>query len=225
MNANQRSRAEYIMQRAQQWAEDNWRTPWRLLMSIRTSKAVFFRAAIINALRAEGLTLPEIGGYLDRHHASIVNALHNMDVYKMDAEYQRIAAGVKEYLSTEDITTINQNNQIMFNATICGNLARDCESRQINGKEYTCFSVAVESGKDSTTWVRVNYYGTGKVRELLRKGAKVLCTGRLAIGVYESKPDVTLWADNVEIVKYADNGKAAAQPSGKGEDGDGDLPW
>ena len=188
-----------------------------------------------------GFSHKRLGHLLSRDRTSIMYSLKAHDPAYEEPEYAQEYEELKAYITGHiEIEKINPND-IMFIATISGNVGRNAEMRTINGKDVMTFSVAVESrrGKDAeTTWVRVNYYNGGKLAQYVVKGAKVVVCGRLQVGVYNDKPDVTLWADNVEILKYADrddepaaatpapvSGYAVPQEAPAAEDEGDDLPF
>jgi single-strand DNA-binding protein len=66
--------------------------------------------------------------------------------------------------------------------TIAGRLGKDPEARYTPDAKFVCnFSVAVDTGKDQTMWVRVTAWErTGEIaNEYLSKGSPVLVQGRL----------------------------------------------
>ena len=94
----------------------------------------------------------------------------------------------------------------MQKITIIGNICRDNETREIAGKTYNTISVAVDNGKDKdATFYRVNArtFGNNGIARFLVKGAKVAAVGKPAYEVYNNKPQVTVWADDLEMVKFA----------------------
>lgn len=206
----QRNRAEDILAAAQIWAAERYTARWEDLMMMRTNEVVYIRAHMAYRMRLDGLALAEIGKYIGRSHASIIHMLEMHDSYQRDPIYKKISMGIDAL--TPSIKQPINSNIIMFNATITGIIGKDAEPVSINSKQYSRFSVAVDGKKDQEpTWVKVLAYA-GKGTQYFKKGAKVIVTGRLTIGVYQDKPDVTVWADNVEITKFADDGKASAKP-------------
>lgn len=106
---------------------------------------------------------------------------------------------------------------------IIGNLTRDVEVKQSqNGDNFMKFTVAVNSGKDKEAlYVNVlqkQYQNqVNGLLPYLLKGQKVFAQGRITASVYQSKqdgswkPDITVWADKIELVGSADT--TAAQQS------------
>lgn len=206
-----------VLQGAERYAVAELGMSWEELKATRTDGAVFLRTAVAEMLSTMGMTQERIGAALGRDHSSVCHMLCNIPALAGLPAYRMVKHKLFHYINNEETT---KTQSAMLNGTISGNLGRDCESRTINGKEYTIFSVAAKTGREETTWIKVNYYGGGKVRDLLRKGAGVICTGRLSVGVYNEKPDITLWADNVEITKFAEPAERHEQ-----EDNGNDLPW
>lgn len=57
-----------------------------VLSESQSKSSVAGRRAAALALHAQGLTLPEIGGYLDRHHTSILNLIGRKGVRAIAAQ-------------------------------------------------------------------------------------------------------------------------------------------
>lgn len=129
------------------------------------------------------------------------------DRWDFDKPFHHLVLQFREGLN-ENYIIPQDTSTIMFKATISGNVGRDAEVKDFGGKNYIGINVAVNNGKNAApSWVKVYQYGGNqpdKFAEILRKGTGVVCTGNLKIGDYNGKPDITLWADAVEITKYAD---------------------
>lgn len=113
----------------------------------------------------------------------------------------------------------------MWKTTFNGALGRDAELRQVGDSPCCSFSVAVdyyEKKEKLTAWVDVSLFGARatSVAPLLLKGAKVVVTGSMKLRTFDSKGTpktiVDVRADDVEIVKYADDANASA-PHGGGQ--------
>lgn len=94
----------------------------------------------------------------------------------------------------------------MQKITLIGNISRDNEIRAIAGKDYNCFNIACDNGKDKeATFYRIQArtFGQNGIARFLVKGAKVAVVGRPTYDVYNDKAQVTVWADDVEMVKFA----------------------
>lgn len=91
----------------------------------------------------------------------------------------------------------------MFKAMIIGNLGKDAEEREYNGKKYLSFTVAVsEKDKDNqehTQWIKVTTYQL-TLKDYLKKGKQVYILGSQKNDVYESKPDIRVYADEIHLL-------------------------
>lgn len=105
----------------------------------------------------------------------------------------------------------------MVQLQIIGNLVRDAEVKQIGTNNYTAFTAAVNAGKERTIFVsvlkRVNETGSG-IAKYLTKGKKVFVQGQMSVQAYINKeqqatPDVTLWADQIEMLGGGENREGA----------------
>lgn len=131
----------------------------------------------------------------------------------------------------------------MLQLSLIGTLGHDATDKQINGKNYLAYSVAVTENKN-TTWVDVMTRSeNGNLKAYLKKGAKVYLQGNLSVSTYTNKAgapvaSITLWSRDLEIVKFVDaattTGAApspapasvpVAPPAGAPEDGGDDLPF
>lgn len=84
----------------------------------------------------------------------------------------------------------------MLNATVCGNVGRDAEVREVGGSPVAEWSVAVNRktrGGDETAWVRCSMWGTrgANVAPYLTKGKRVVVSGELWPREYEGSDGVT----------------------------------
>ena len=91
----------------------------------------------------------------------------------------------------------------MFKAMIIGNLGKDAEEREYNGKKFLSFTVAAsekdKEGKETTQWISVT---TNQVslKDYLKKGKQVYIIGDQKNDVYESKPDIRVKADEIQLL-------------------------
>jgi single-strand DNA-binding protein len=131
--------------------------------------------------------------------------------------------------------------------TLCGNLTRDPDVRQIPGGQYVCdLGLAINEsckGKDgarveTTVWVDVVVWGktAENCGQYLHKGAPVLVEGRLQLDHWErdgeKRSKLRVRADRVHFLSVRDRGQAApvrqsapAGASGSGGDPTEDIPF
>lgn len=92
----------------------------------------------------------------------------------------------------------------MLMATVAGNLGRDAESREVNGKTVVNFSVAASGRKrdDPPTWVRCAIWGQRgeALRQYLTKGTRVVCVGGLRVSTYDGKAQVDMDVADVTLM-------------------------
>ena len=94
----------------------------------------------------------------------------------------------------------------MLLATIIGNIGKDAETKQINGKDYISFSVASteKSGEqESTTWISVLTSNNANLLPFLKKGQQVFVQGRLKVGMYQTQQnvgiDISVFASTLQL--------------------------
>lgn len=88
----------------------------------------------------------------------------------------------------------------MKQVTIIGNLGANAVRRMTSeGKELMSFNVAVNAGKDSTTWFNCIGNMREKLFEYLVKGQMVCAQGDLSVRVYNGQPDLTISIDRIEL--------------------------
>lgn len=91
----------------------------------------------------------------------------------------------------------------MFKAIIIGNLGKDAEEREYNGKKFLSFTVAVsEKDKDNqerTVWINVTTTQL-TLKDYLKKGKQIYVIGTQKNDVYESKPDIRVFADEIQLL-------------------------
>ena len=91
----------------------------------------------------------------------------------------------------------------MFKAMIIGNLGKDAEEREYNGKKFLSFTVAVsekdKENNDHVQWINVTTYQVG-LKDFLKKGKQVYVLGSQKNDVYESKPDIRVFADEIQLL-------------------------
>lgn len=82
----------------------------------------------------------------------------------------------------------------MLKMQVIGNLGRDCETRDVNGKQVINFSVAhsekyTSNGEkvEKTTWVECAYWSDSRVKDYLKKGTTVYAEGTPEVRTFEKK--------------------------------------
>jgi single-strand DNA-binding protein len=104
----------------------------------------------------------------------------------------------------------------LINLTIAGNVGRNAELRRTqNGDEVLGFSLAVDNGKDKngnkrdTTWVKCSIWGkrASSLENYVRKGTKLVLTGRPGVDVYEGKGSLTLSVQELTFMGGGEQGE------------------
>lgn len=136
----------------------------------------------------------------------------------------------------------------MATVTIIGNLGKDAEIKDINGKRLVSFSIADQSGfgdNKQTNWYSVNIWdGLAKTNfvDYLKKGQKVMVVGELSTKEYNGKTylevkrvyDINLCGGQTQQQNTApkaqqhgqrQQGYAPQNNQPKNNDLDDDLPW
>lgn len=74
----------------------------------------------------------------------------------------------------------------MLKLTILGNLGRDANLRTAkeSGNPFYSLSVGCSDVNGKTTWIDVVYFGSDKLKEYLKKGAKIYAEGRFETTYY-----------------------------------------
>ena len=112
----------------------------------------------------------------------------------------------------------------MKEITIIGNLGANAVRRvAADGKELMSFNVAVNSGKDVTTWFNCIGGLREKLLPFLVKGQGVCVVGDLSANVYNGRPDLTVNIDKVELCgKAPDQSSQASAEPGQSQSFDAD---
>jgi single-strand DNA-binding protein len=123
----------------------------------------------------------------------------------------------------------------LINLTIAGNVGRNAELRRTqNGDEVLGFSLAVDNGKDKngnkrdTTWVKCSIWGkrASSLENYVRKGTKLVLTGRPGVDVYDGKGSLTL---SVQELTFMGGGEQREQRGydepPANDDFDDDIPF
>ena len=94
----------------------------------------------------------------------------------------------------------------MLLATIIGNIGKDAETKQINGKDYISFSVAStekNGEQETTTWVSVLTSHNPNLLPHLKKGQQVFIQGRMKAGIYQTQQsvgiDLSVFASTLQL--------------------------
>ena len=125
----------------------------------------------------------------------------------------------------------------MINLTIAGNVGRDAELRRTkSGDEVLGFSVAVDNGKDKSgskrpaTWVKCSIWGkrATSLENYIRKGTKMVLTGRPSVDVYEGKGSLTLSVQDLTFMgggERRDSGSTGYDQASPLSDLDDEIPF
>lgn len=125
----------------------------------------------------------------------------------------------------------------MINLTIAGNVGRNAELRRTgNGDEVLGFSLAVDNGKDKngnkrdTTWVKCSIWGkrASSLENYVRKGTKLVLTGRPGVDVYEGKGSLTLSVQELTFMgggEQRDSGSGGYEQAPKADQLNDEIPF
>lgn len=118
----------------------------------------------------------------------------------------------------------------MRQITIVGNIGQDPQRRTAanSGKEFFTFSVA-DNTRDKTLWFSVICYRFNNIFDYLRKGRQILVQGSFDVAVFKDTPDITIYADTIELLGRRDEEQQPAQgavtPQGGVKQGDKDITY
>ena len=94
----------------------------------------------------------------------------------------------------------------MILCSVIGNLGKDAEIKNINGREYLSFSVASTEKKgeqEVTSWISVLAGNNPNLLPYLRKGQQVFVSGRMTAGIYQSQNsfgiDLSVFAQTLQL--------------------------
>lgn len=94
----------------------------------------------------------------------------------------------------------------MILASIIGNLGKDAETKNINGKDYLSFSVAStekQGEQEQTTWVSVLASNNPNLLPYLKKGQQVFVSGKLKASIYQNQNsfgiDLSVFAQTLQL--------------------------
>lgn len=110
----------------------------------------------------------------------------------------------------------------MIKAMIIGNLGADAVVKNINGVDYTTFSVAhsikKSTGEEKTTWVDCMMRGAGSLLQYLVKGQMVFVMGDFDASIYDSQKyrckmiSYTCFVESVRLCGARPEQKPTAEP-------------
>ena len=111
----------------------------------------------------------------------------------------------------------------MLQLQIIGNLTKDAETRVIGTATYTAFTAAVNVNKETTAFINVRKRigdNGGILAQYLTKGKKVFVQGQMSVQTYTNNqgqvtPDITLWADRLELLSSKQEGGQNTDPFDK----------
>lgn len=94
----------------------------------------------------------------------------------------------------------------MLILNLIGNLGKDAETKNINGKEYLSFSVASTEKKgeqEVTTWISVLAGNNPNLLPYLKKGQQVFVSGKMNASIYQSQNnigmDISVFASTLQL--------------------------
>ena len=127
----------------------------------------------------------------------------------------------------------------MINMTIAGNVGKDAQLRRTQGGEPVLgFSVAIDQGKDKngnkrdSVWVNCSIWGkrAESLEAYIKKGTKMVLTGRPGVNVYEGSGSLTLSVNDLTFMggsqqrEQNDDGRGSDQRQGDDDIGD-EIPF
>lgn len=104
----------------------------------------------------------------------------------------------------------------MIKVQVIGNIGKDAELKEINGKNYLVFSLASTKkikGENQTTWIDCYKYDNGSsLKQWLTKGKKLYVDGDLGVSTYtrnDGSPaaSLKLFVSNLEFVGGGESGE------------------
>lgn len=110
---------------------------------------------------------------------------------------------------------------------IAGNVGKDSELRQANGKDVLNFSVAVDNGKDSSgekrapTWFDCAIWGdrAAKLEPYIKKGTKMTLTGRPTTRAHDGKAYLGLTVNDFTFQGSSQQGEGGQRREERRDDG------
>lgn len=95
----------------------------------------------------------------------------------------------------------------MLELQFIGNLGRDAEIKNVNGRTFVAFNVGVterRGDQSRTTWISCTLNGDGGgLTQYLRKGVSVFVRGNMAVNTYQANGqtgiDVKCFVDRIQL--------------------------
>jgi len=117
----------------------------------------------------------------------------------------------------------------MNNLTIAGNVG-NTRTGEYNGKPVLNFSVAVNEGKDRTTWFDCALWGdrVNSVGQYIEKGGRIAVTGSVSAEAYDGKGKLKVFVRDVTLMGRPSEAAPAPVITPEtmgGDDLDDDLPF
>lgn len=100
----------------------------------------------------------------------------------------------------------------MFQINAIGNLGKDAEIKQKDGREFMVFSVAAKVGKDKTQWIDCTMNGS-KLAQYLQKGKQVFIQGSGSIENYTTSQGETRTSVRCSVISIQLIGGDRSQPA------------
>ena len=127
----------------------------------------------------------------------------------------------------------------MISMTVAGNVGRDAQLRRTQGGDPVLgFSVAVDMGKDKNgnkrdaVWVNCSIWGkrAESLETYIKKGTKLVLTGRPGVNVYEGKGSLTLSVNDLTFMggsqqQRSDEDRGGYDDPPPRDDLDSDIPF
>lgn len=121
----------------------------------------------------------------------------------------------------------------MMKMTVIGNIGNDAQAREVNGRKFVTFNVAVsakykdkQTGVDveKTTWIGCLRDGLQNVDQYLKKGTQVYIEGTPSVNVWQDREgkaqaQIQLNVFSIQLLGSAkDSQQPQAQPQTQGND-------
>jgi single-strand DNA-binding protein len=92
----------------------------------------------------------------------------------------------------------------MLIITAHGNIGRDPEIKEANGKQVCNFSIAAKTGKDQSTWINCAIWGkpAETAMKFFRKGSAITVSGRGKLRVYNKADGTEAQALQLDVDQF-----------------------